>query len=36
MTSPFVWFHNNGKKPNETKAFLESLLGVRSSAVRAG
>jgi predicted enzyme related to lactoylglutathione lyase len=25
MSSPFVWFHNNGKKPNETKIFLESL-----------
>ncbi len=31
MTSPFVWFHNNGKKPNETKSFLESMLGVQSS-----
>jgi uncharacterized protein len=31
MTSPFVWFHNNGKKPNETKTFLESLLNFQSS-----
>lgn len=31
MSSPFVWFHNNGKKPEETKTFLQSLLGVQSS-----
>lgn len=31
MSSPFVWFHHNGKKSNETKAFLESLLGFQSS-----
>lgn len=31
MASPFVWFHNNGRKPNETKSFLESLLGVQWS-----
>jgi predicted enzyme related to lactoylglutathione lyase len=31
MSSPFVWFHNNGKKPNETKLFLESLLAFQSS-----
>jgi hypothetical protein len=28
MSSPFVWFHHNGKKPNETKSFLESLGSV--------
>ena len=31
MSSPFVWFHHNGKKPNETKKFLESLLSFRAS-----
>lgn len=31
MSSPFVWFHHNGDKPNETKCFLESLLGFRVS-----
>lgn len=31
MSSPFVWFHNNGKKPAETKSFLESLLGFQSA-----
>ncbi len=31
MTSPFVWFHNNGKKPTATKAFLEALLDFKSS-----
>ncbi|MGC4086406.1 MAG: VOC family protein [Polyangiaceae bacterium] len=31
MSSPFVWFHNNGKKPKETKSFLESLLSFQSS-----
>jgi predicted enzyme related to lactoylglutathione lyase len=31
MSSPFIWFHNNGKKPNETKSFLESLLNLQSS-----
>lgn len=31
MSSPFVWFHHNGKKPSETKTFLESLLDVRAS-----
>lgn len=31
MSSPFVWFHNNGKKPNETKAFLEALFNLQSS-----
>ena len=31
MSSPFVWFHNNGNKPNETKVFLESLLNFQSS-----
>lgn len=32
MSSPFIWFHNNGKKPSETKTFLESLLKIQSSA----
>ena len=27
MSSPFVWFHHNGKEPERTKAFLSSLLG---------
>lgn len=31
MSSPFVWFHNNGTKPTETKALLESLLNLQSS-----
>lgn len=31
MSSPFVWFHHNGNKPNETKHFLVSLLGVEAS-----
>jgi len=31
MSSPFVWFHHNGKKPNETNKFLESLLNFRAS-----
>ncbi|MBK7398488.1 MAG: glyoxalase [Myxococcales bacterium] len=31
MSSPFVWFHHNGKKPNETKSFLRSLLGCDTS-----
>ncbi len=31
MSSPFVWFHHNGKKPNETKSFLESLLSIHAT-----
>lgn len=31
MSSPFVWFHHNGKNPAETKAFLQSLLDVQAS-----
>jgi predicted enzyme related to lactoylglutathione lyase len=31
MSSPFVWFHHNGKKPNETRAFLASLLDFQTS-----
>lgn len=31
MSSPFVWFHHNGEKLNETKRFLESLLGFQAS-----
>lgn len=31
MSSPFVWFHHNGRKPHETKHFLVSLLGVQAS-----
>lgn len=31
MTSPFVWFHHNGKTPNETRRFLESLLAFQAS-----
>lgn len=36
MSSPFVWFHNNGRKPNETKAFLESMLNFLASAGPGG
>lgn len=36
MSSPFVWFHNNGQKPSETKQFLEAVLGVQSSAGPGG
>jgi hypothetical protein len=36
MSSPFVWFHNNGKTPNETRSLLESLLDFQSSAGQAG
>lgn len=36
MSSPFVWFHNNGNKPNEIKAFFESLLGFQSSGGPGG
>jgi predicted enzyme related to lactoylglutathione lyase len=31
MTSPFVWFHHNGRKPSETRKFLESLLSFQAS-----
>lgn len=31
MPSPFVWFHHSGRKPNETKVFLESLLELQAS-----
>lgn len=31
MSSAFVWFHHNGKKPNETKRFLVSLLDFGAS-----
>jgi predicted enzyme related to lactoylglutathione lyase len=31
MSSPFVWFHHNGQKKNETKGFLASLLGIQAS-----
>lgn len=31
MSSPFIWFHHNGKKPNETRRFLESLLELQAS-----
>lgn len=36
MPSPFVWFHNNGRKPKETKSFIESLLDFQSSAGPGG
>jgi predicted enzyme related to lactoylglutathione lyase len=36
MSSPFVWFHNNGKKPKETQTFLESALGFQASAGPSG
>jgi len=31
MSSPFVWFHHNGRKPRETQSFLESLLDFRGA-----
>jgi predicted enzyme related to lactoylglutathione lyase len=31
MSSPFVWFHHNGKKPSETTRFLASLLDFQAS-----
>lgn len=31
MSSPFVWFHNNGQKPHATRSFLASLLDVKTS-----
>ncbi len=31
MSSPFVWFHHNGREPNDTRKFLESLLSVQAS-----
>lgn len=31
MSSPFVWFHHNGNKPKETKAFLESLVDLQAT-----
>jgi predicted enzyme related to lactoylglutathione lyase len=31
MSSPFVWFHHNGKKHKETKTFLTTLLGFQTS-----
>lgn len=31
MSSPFVWFHHNGKNTQQTKDFLESLLTVQAS-----
>ncbi|MCB9608287.1 MAG: hypothetical protein H6716_16990 [Polyangiaceae bacterium] len=31
MSSPFVWFHNNGSKPKETQSFVEKLLSFQAS-----
>lgn len=31
MSSPFVWFHHNGRKPSESKKFFESLLTIQAS-----
>lgn len=31
MSSPFVWFHHNGKKPKETESLLEALLDFQPS-----
>jgi uncharacterized protein len=31
MSSPFVWFHHNGRKSKETKKFLESLFAWKAS-----
>jgi predicted enzyme related to lactoylglutathione lyase len=31
MSSPFVWFHHNGKKPNETRNFLAALLSIQAT-----
>jgi len=36
MSSPFVWFHHDGKRPHETKIFLESLFGFQASDGPAG
>lgn len=36
MSSPFVWFHHDGARPNDTRAFLETLLPLRSSPGPAG
>jgi uncharacterized protein len=32
MSSPFVWFHHNGDRPDETKKLLAALLGWEPSA----
>jgi predicted enzyme related to lactoylglutathione lyase len=29
LSSPFVWFHHNGSKSNDTQKFLSSLLGLQ-------
>ncbi len=31
MSSPFVWFHHNGRKSRETQKFFESLLAWKGS-----
>jgi predicted enzyme related to lactoylglutathione lyase len=31
MSSPFVWFHNNGRKPEQTQRLLTSLLEIQSA-----
>lgn len=36
MSSPFVWFHHNGKTSDETKTFLAELLSVQASAGPGG
>lgn len=36
MSSPFVWFHHNTKKSDETKTFLAELLSVHASAGPGG
>lgn len=36
MSSPFVWFHNNGKKPNETKLSPWARIAVAEPEVLRG
>lgn len=36
MSTPFIWFHHNGRKPSDTRKFLESLLGFQASAGPGG
>lgn len=31
MSTPFVWFHHNGQKSKEAKAFYESMFAWKSS-----
>ncbi|MFO0744737.1 MAG: VOC family protein [Myxococcota bacterium] len=31
MSSPFVWFHHNGRKPHETSKLLAALVPLQAS-----